>query len=109
MTLTLSSFARADAPIARRSDPASSHAAAVHMRRSGKRLAQQDHAAAAVRAFPDHTSFELAMLTRLDRYMLARRLPEIAREGRVDRAPMRHCTVTGRLAMTWRPAAGSAP
>ena len=92
-----------DAPAARRTDPASSRAAAAHMARSGRRLAQQDHAAAAVRALPGHTSFELAMLTRLDRYMLARRLPEIERAGHVCRAALHCCTVTGRLALTWMP------
>lgn len=51
-----------------------------------------------------HTSFELALLTDLDRYMLARRLPECETAGRVRRGAMRRCTVTGRLAMEWLPA-----
>lgn len=91
-------------PAARRTDPESSHAAAAHMQRTGKRVAQQDRATAAVRAFPGRTSFELALCTDLDRYMLARRLPECETAGRVRRGPMRACTVTGRLAMEWLPA-----
>ncbi len=91
-------------PAARRTDPQSSHAAARHITRTGKRGAQQDQAAAAVRQYPAHTSFELALLTDLDRYMLARRLPECETGGRVRRGVMRRCTVTGRLAMEWLPA-----
>ena len=90
-------------PAARRTDPESSHRAALHITRTGKRGAQQDQAAAAVRHHPSHTSFELALLTDLDRYMLARRLPECVIAGRVRRGAMRHCTVTGRLAMEWLP------
>ena len=90
-------------PAARRRDPVSSHLAAAHITRSGKRGAQQDQAAAAVRAHPGHTSFELALLTSLDRYLLARRLPECETAGRVKRGLIRHCTVTGRMAMEWVP------
>ena len=88
---------------ARRTDPESSHAAAAHITRTGKRGAQQDQATAAVRQFPGCTSFALAMRTGLDRYMLARRLPECESAGRVRRGELRHCRVTGRLALTWWP------
>lgn len=91
-------------PAARRTDPESSHQAAEIHTLSGKRAHQQDQAAAAVRQFPGRTSFELALCTDLDRYMLARRLPECETAGRVRRGPMRACTVTGRLAMEWLPA-----
>jgi len=86
-------------PAARRTDPESSHRVAEQHTRSGRRASQQDQAHAAVRAAPGRTSFELA----LDRYMLARRLPECETAGRVRRSTMRICTVTGRLAMTWVP------
>jgi hypothetical protein len=91
-------------PAARRTDPESSHQAAEIHALSGKRAHQQDQAAAAVRQFPGLTSLELAGMTGLDRYMLARRLPECETAGRVRRGPMRHCAVTGRLAMEWMPA-----
>lgn len=91
-------------PAARRTDPESSHQAAEIHTLSGKRGAQQDQAAAAVRQFPGCTSFELAMRTHMDRYMLARRLPECELAGRVRRGVQRACTVTGRLAMEWLPA-----
>ena len=90
-------------PAARRADPESSHAGAAHHTRSGKRGAQQDQAAAAVRQFPGCTSFELAMRTHIDRYMLARRLPECEVGGRVRRGIQRRCGVSGRLAMEWVP------
>ena len=91
-------------PAARRADPESSHQAAEIHTLSGKRGQQQDQAAAAVRQFPGRTSFELALATDLDRYMLARRLPECEVAGRVRRGVQRACTVTGRLAMEWLPA-----
>ncbi len=103
-TLMRRHSSRVHTPASRRTDPESSHAAALHITRTGKRGAQQDQAAAAVRHYPAHTSFELALLTDLDRYMLARRLPECETAGRVRRGRMRHCTVTGRLAMEWLPA-----
>ena len=90
-------------PAARRSDPESSHRAAEIHTLSGKRGQQQDQAAAAVRQFPGRTSFELANATGLDRYMLARRLPECEVAGRVRRGQQRHCAVTGRLATVWLP------
>lgn len=44
-------------PAARRTDPESSHAAAGHITRTGKRGAQQDQAAADVRQYPAHTGY----------------------------------------------------
>lgn len=91
-------------PAARRTDPESSHQAAQIHTLSGKRAHQQDQAAAAVRKFPGRTSFELATCTGIDRYTLARRLPECETGGSVRRGTQRACTVTGRLAMEWMPA-----
>lgn len=88
-------------PIARRTDPESSHLAAEHVTRSGARAHQQAQAIAAVRAYPGMTSFELAMRTDLDRYMLARRLPEVVCAGLVRKGDSKRCSVTGRLALTW--------
>ena len=90
-------------PAARRTDPESSHLAAEQHTRSGRRASQQDQAHAAVRAAPGRTSAELAAATGIDRYLLARRLPECETAGRVRRSTMRICTVTGRLATTWVP------
>ena len=88
-------------PAARTTDPVTSHQAAQHMDQTGKRASQQREVLAAVREHPGLTSAELARATGLDRYMLARRLPELA-PAAVKGDPQR-CQVTGRHAMTWWP------
>lgn len=90
-------------PRARRTDPSSSHDAA---RRISGAISghQQCQAYAAVRANPGRTSSELAAETGLDRYMLARRLPELLDEGMVTRRPPRADYYTHRPGVTWWPA-----
>lgn len=95
---------RVETPAARATDPETSHAAAEQHTRSGARAHQQAQAIAAVRAFPGHTSFELALATELDRYMLARRLPEAVTAGAVKKGDAKACDVTGKQATTWWPA-----
>lgn len=90
-----------ETPIARKTDPASSHLAAAEITSSGARAHQQAQTIAAVRAFPGLTSQELSDLTGLERYMLARRLPEAVTAGAVRKGEQRTCSVTGRLALTW--------
>lgn len=87
---------------ARSTDPETSHLAAEHIIATGKRAHQQHQALAAVRAFPDHTSLEIAEAARCCRFQLARRLPELERDGLVERGPARTCRVSGRKAATWR-------
>lgn len=90
-------------PVARATDPATSHLAAEAITASGARDAQAQLAAEAVRKHPGHTSNELAELCPLDRYALARRLPECATAGAVRRGQSRECRVSGRSAVTWWP------
>jgi hypothetical protein len=92
-----------ETPAARRTDPSTSHLAAEQITASGQRGQQQAQATAAVRAMPGLTSFELAMKTRLDRYMLARRLPECVTAGTVRKGEAKTCSITGRQALTWWP------
>lgn len=92
---------RIETPAARRSDPESSHRAAVEITASGARAHQQAQTIAAVRAFPGCTTQELAELTGLDRYALARRAPECVTAGAIRKGEQRTCAVTGRLALTW--------
>jgi len=87
---------------ARHSDPSSSHEAVAAMA-PGILNHQQSRAAAAVRANPGRTSSELATECGLDRYELARRLPECDREGRVRRGPIRKDSYTNRSGVTWWP------
>lgn len=95
---------RVETPAARASDPVTSHLAAEEHTRSGKRGHQQSQAAAAVKALPGRTSFELALATDICRFVLARRLPECVTGGSVLKGAPKHCSVTGKLAVTWWPA-----
>jgi len=65
-------------PRARRTDPRSSHEAADKAERTGAIAAQQRIALRAVNDYPGLTSKQLSGLCPLDRYALARRLPELA-------------------------------
>lgn len=87
--------------LARATDISTSHEAAAHVVSSGLQSAQQDRAAGALKAHPGLTSMELAKATGYDRYMLARRLPELLVDGRAWRGPKKPCEVTGRSACTW--------
>lgn len=109
-------------PAARKRDPETSHLAADALTDSGGRKEQQARAHAAVKAFPDRTSFELALLTGINRHELGRRLPEVRTAALVHNPidesrptdPVtgqpwpfkRVCSVSGRLAMVWRPGPG---
>jgi predicted ArsR family transcriptional regulator len=88
-------------PLARRTDPESSHIAARRMVESGAQGDQQQITLVLVRKYPNRTSDELAALGSLDRYQLARRLPELERSGLVERGAMRKSDTTGRPACTW--------
>lgn len=71
-----------DRPRARRSDPRTSHIAAAQLARSGALSRQQRVVLRLVERYPGRTSIELAELSGgdLDRYQVARRLPELAPE-----------------------------
>lgn len=72
---------------ARNTDIGTSHAAANFIAASGIQKDQQAKAAAAVKLHPGLTSMKLAQVTGLDRYMLARRLPELLKTEQVWRRP----------------------
>lgn len=91
------------APMARTTDPLSSHLAAGEIEGSGRRASQQVEALAAVRKHSGSTSHELAEATGLDRYALARRLGEVEERGLIRRGDFRRCAVSGRLVLTWWP------
>ena len=88
---------------ARSTDPQTSHDAARHIVASGQQALQQEQTRDAVACHPGLTSNELARATGLDRYMLARRLPELCDSDRVVRGDARRCSVSGRSAATWWP------
>jgi hypothetical protein len=91
-------------PIARHTDPDTSKAAAKQITNSGVRGEQHRTVLAAVKAHPGKTSRELAAEADLDRYMVARRLPELEKLGVVKRAAERMCTIGKLSATTWKPA-----
>lgn len=68
---------------ARAADPESSHAAADRAEQSGRIGKQLAIAIELVKKFPGRTSGDLARAAVLDRYQLARRLPEAERRGLV--------------------------
>lgn len=91
--------------LARSTDPHTSHAAAADLVACGALRVQHAKTEAAVIRHPGHSSLHLATLTGLDRHMLGRRLPELAREGRIWRGPSAPCATTGKPACTWWPVA----
>ena len=72
-------------PRARRSDGDGSHIAADQLERSGRAAQQLSACLEAVRRHPGCTSRELAALVGLDRHLVGRRCPELAKRGSVDR------------------------
>lgn len=89
---------------ARRTDPVSSHLAANVIEATGTAHSQRERVLEAVHDFRRHTSAELARLAEMDRYQVARRLPELAAAQLVRRSTVRRCEVSGRPAVTWEPA-----
>lgn len=87
----------------RADDPASSREAAEQMNDSGAASHQLQKAVNAVRRHPGLTSAELADAVGMDRYAMARRLPDAERVGKVVRGRFRICRVTGRKSLTWAP------
>lgn len=88
---------------ARSTGPLTSWEAAEKLESSGKGAHQRAIALTAVELHPGLTSYELARHCRLDRFQLARRLPEVERTKLIRRGEKRVCSVTGMSAMTWWP------
>jgi hypothetical protein len=97
-----------DNPIARATDPDTSHEAAEYVTDTGIRAAQCRRVADAVRRFPGRTSNELSDASGIDRYTIARRLPELE-PAHVTRGDARTCRISGRRALTWEPTTTTTP
>lgn len=93
----------ADVPRARAKDPESSHLAAAEVKASGRLACQQSQVLAAVRQWVGFTSRELAAKMQWDRYILARRLPELEAAFQVRKGSQRECLIGRRQAVTWYP------
>lgn len=91
--------------LARSTDSSGSHDAAAHLVGSGVHAAQKDRTASAVHRHPGMTSMQLARETGMDRYVVARRLPDLAKEGRVFRGAKALCPISNITVCTWWPVA----
>lgn len=92
--------------LAHRHDPHSSHLAAYQHTVSGQRRTNAERVHEAVLDHPGCTARELvAVLPDLDKYEISRRLTDGRNDGRLEHGPMRKCAVSGRLSVTWYPAA----
>ncbi len=87
--------------LARATDVETSHEAATELVMSGQHESQLQVVLEATRRHPGHTSAELAAVAGLDRYMVARRRPDLEKRGLVSKDASSHCTVTGRRARIW--------
>lgn len=84
---------------ARRTDPSTSRMSAIELMESGQLNDQCGAVLACLRVYPNRTSAELARDTGLDRYMAARRLPDLREAGYARMVGKRRCGVTGKMAM----------
>jgi len=87
--------------LARRTDPVTSYEAARKMVDFGRLGTQRRAVLDALRQCNGVTSAELAETMGVSRYLTARRLPDLAKGGRVARGPTRVCRVAGTRAVTW--------
>ena len=93
------------APIAASADPVTSHQAAAAFTKSGARAARKLAVLDFLRAHPaGMTSFEIARAMNRDRHEIAKRLPDLRRDGFITNGAARICRITGKLALTWCPA-----
>lgn len=90
-----------DIPLSARNDPHTSFVAAEELAASGKYGRQKAAVLAMLKRWNGSTSAELARRMGVDRYLTARRLPDLEREGLAVQGPARRCTVTGRACVTW--------
>jgi|TARA_Y100000310_G_scaffold98850_1_gene96623 DNA-binding MarR family transcriptional regulator len=89
------------ARLRRSTDPVSSHSAAEKLVKSGHHGKQCTGVLLALVDNPGTTSMELSIAANLDRHLVARRLPDLEKNGVVTRGTMRRCKVGNRLATTW--------
>ena len=101
-------------PLARNTDPETSHEAADNIEGSGKSFLQRVAVYNALQAqnakpvYPHPTSAELARWYGLDRYMVGRRLSDLEHMGMAEKVVIdgklekRKCAVNGSRATTWK-------
>ena len=89
-------------PATHRNDPATSRAAERAITDSGARQTQAEQVLELVRQVSGLTSAELAAYSvTLDRWQVARRLPDLEANGLVRKGKVRRCTCTDKHSVTW--------
>lgn len=89
--------------IASAGDPVTSHLAAAEITASGQRANLKAALLAWMREQRESlTSAEIAATSGFDRHGVARRLPDLAADGFVERCTERECRVNRRPSITWR-------
>ena len=88
-------------PLSHRNDPLTSYIAAEKLAKSGKWASQKQEVYRALQWHNGSTSSELGEQMNLDRYTPARRLPELERDGLIEKGPKRMCRVQNSLCVTW--------
>ena len=84
---------------ARKTDPTSSFIAARD--NASRRQSQIHEVVSALIIFNGSTSAELAANSQIERYTVARRLPDAESKGLVKRGEPRKCAISGKCAVTW--------
>lgn len=90
-------------PRARRRDPSTSHLAALEVTESGRASEQAAVVLDVVSRYPGLCSVEMTGYCDLERHQIARRLPELERDGLVRKGAPR-TPLGGRPGVTWYPA-----
>ena len=90
-------------PLARDSDPISSHEAGDELTQSGRRKAQMERILFALRSHPGSTTHELKKgLPGLDEVKICKRLNDLKESGLAEKTGIRLCRVSRRRIQTWR-------
>ena len=102
----LPSYRPSNNALARRTDPDTSHQAAIQFVAVGKHAKQMAEVLNTLRRINASgvvvTSAELAAYMETDRYVTARRLPDLRKRGLVEQCQKTTCTVSNTQAVTWR-------
>ena len=91
--------------LSRKKDPPSSKLAALRLVESGKHKTQKAQILAMLRNMGPNlmvTSAELAHYMKIDRYAAGRRLPDLAKDGVVEKCGIKTCSINNTPAVTWR-------
>lgn len=88
-------------PRARKSDPPTSHAAAVLVEKTGTQARHHEAILEALAVRDGMTSEEIAAAAKIDRVAAARRMKELEKAKKVWRGSPRKSASSGRLGVTW--------